>query len=554
VAKPVTIVQTGSPLAYRPSARGTLGVCGLMLLWIVSFLPDPLPWGVIPGFLGALWLVERCTTTRSFLGWSMLFGALGIGFGYRWLSDTVQLFGGVPAPLAWLLTALFGIVGVMHGWVFALVQRSILARGYRPHPLTVVALWVACESLVPRLFPWMAGHGVVEVAPLRQLASLGGVPLVSFATLCLVAPLHELLRWADPIPGRPRARPLAALVTLAVGVALGAVGALRYADVRAAERSAEAHLAVGIVQANVGSVVKRAAEDERGSAKVRNAATYSKLSKDAAQQGAELIVWPETAVTESIAYTAHGASVDGALVGSQLRRAGFEVLEELGVDHDFLIGAYEKKDVKVGVRHEGPPPDERWNSAVLRARGDVRASWSSFRKVYLIPFGETMPLGLPKRLLPQRFTMVPGESPQALLRLGKLSLLPFLCYEGILPDYVREAAGGERPDLLVSLANDSWFGDSWEPWQHLNFTRFRAVEHGVPLVRATNTGVSAFVSATGDVEARLAVGAEGALVRDVPLLAGERTLFVRLGHHLPWLLAIWGLYAWGAVRLGRRSP
>ena len=117
---------------------------------------------------------------------------------------------------------------------------------------------------------------------------------------------------------------------------------------------------------------------------------------------------------------------------------------------------------------------------------------------------------------------------------------------------MREAAGDERPGLLVSLANDSWFGDSWEPWQHLNFTRFRAVEHGVPLVRATNTGMSAFVSATGDLEARLAVGVVGELVRDVPLLPDRgRTIFVRYGYHLPWLLAAWGLLA---VILARLAP
>lgn len=160
----------------RPSLVGTLGVCALMLIWIVSFRPEPLWWGVIPGFVGALWLCERCATTGSFLRWSLLFGALGIGYGYRWLAPTVQLFGGVPAAPSYLLTALFGILGLAHGWVFALLHRSILARGQRPHPLTTAALWVACESLVPRLFPWMAGHGMVDVAPVRMAAEWGACP------------------------------------------------------------------------------------------------------------------------------------------------------------------------------------------------------------------------------------------------------------------------------------------------------------------------------------------------------------------------------------------
>jgi apolipoprotein N-acyltransferase len=543
----VTVALADAP--YRPSVRGTLGVSALMLLWIVAFLPDPLWWGVVPGFVGVLWLVERCRTTRSFLAWSLLFGAVGIGFGYRWLSPTVQLFGGLPAPAAWGVTALFGIVGVAHGWVFALLLRGMHTRGVRPHPLTVVALWVACESLVPRLFPWMAGHGMVEVAPLRQLAEWGGVPLVSFATLCLVAPLHELLRWLDPIPGRPAARPLAALLTFGVGVALGTAGAVRYGEVRTEERETTERLAVGIVQPNIGSLDKRAAEERRGQAARGSAEAYAEGSRKAARLGADLIVWPETAVTESIGYTNEAPAV----VSAHLRRAGLEVIDELGLDHDFLFGAYEKKPVDVGLTHDGPPPDERWNTAVLRRRGGANATWSSFRKVYLIPFGETMPLGLPKSMLPQRFTMVPGDPPQALLELRRLRLLPFLCYEGILPEYVREAAGDVRPDVLVSLANDSWFGDTWEPWQHLNFTRFRAVEHRAPLVRATNTGVSAFVSAAGDVEARLVVGADDVLVRDVPLVGGPRTLYARVGHLLPWLLAGLGVLAYVRTRLPRRE-
>src|SRR6186997_1965051 len=90
----------------RPTALGTLGVCAVMLLWIVAFRPQPLWWGVIPGFVGMLWLMERCATTGSFLRWSLIFGAVGIGYGYRWLAPTITLFGGLPPVAAWALTAL----------------------------------------------------------------------------------------------------------------------------------------------------------------------------------------------------------------------------------------------------------------------------------------------------------------------------------------------------------------------------------------------------------------------------------------------------------------
>jgi apolipoprotein N-acyltransferase len=377
-------------------------------------------------------------------------------------------------------------------------------------------------------------------------AEWGGVPGVSFVALCLVVPLHELLRWAWPVAGRPAARPGAAAVTFAVGLVLAGYGLVRLGEVRALERDATERIAVGIVQANVGTGQKRDDENRRSGAGTETVEAYARGSRRAAAEGAELIVWPETAVTDSIPFrSGHPGNVN-ALLDAR----GHRVLSELGTDHDFLIGAYEKHETKPDPLRGGQPPDERWNVAALRGRGGLQARWTTFRKVYLIPFGETMPLGLPRSFLPQKFHMLAAEPPQAPLKLGKHVLLPFLCYEGILPDYVREAAGDERPSVLVSLANDSWFGDTWEPWQHLNFTRFRAVEHRAPLVRSTNTGVSAFVSATGEVEARLGVGVEGVLVRDVPILATDRTLYVRFGHHLPWLLAAWGLLAWLAALLG----
>ena len=175
-----------------------------------------------------------------------------------------------------------------------------------------------------------------------------------------------------------------------------------------------------------------------------------------------------------------------------------------------------------------------------------------YRKVYLIPFGEYLPLPLdPKKYLPQQFVMRGGEMEgearkhSSMLEYKGLKLAPFLCYEGILPDHVIDVCGGERPDVLVSLTNDSWFGDTWEPYQHLNFTRFRAVEHRAPLVRATNTGISAFVSITGDVadEDRLGLFEEGVLVKDIPLLERGPTVYVRFGHWFPTVALVISLLA-----------
>lgn len=506
-----------------------------MMGWVLSFTPNPTIAGTVPGFMCLLLLIERAPTARSAVFWISTFGAIAIGVGYNWIAPTVQVFGGLPISVGILAACVFGVIGTIHGWIFAPAYRAMLSRGVRPHPLSVVILFVACESLPIRFFPWLVGYGAVDMPPLMQQAEWGGVPAVSFVVLCLIVPVYEWLRWGFARSG-PKARPLAALATFGIGLVCLGWGHLRYGVVAEMEAEAVESMRVGIVQANVGSMSKRDAE--RGtSARTRSIEAHRKGSEEAAAAGAELIVWPETAITEPVPFWKQ--STNKGLVNSQLAVWGYPFLRDIGRDRAFLVGTYEEARTERKTRWGDAGRErgvDRFNDAALRLPGENDAVWSWVRKVELIPFGETMPFGLPSDLLPQEFTMRAAEAPQLPLEFQGKVLVPFLCYEGILPQHVNKATDGRRPDLLVSLTNDSWFGETWEPYQHLNFTRFRAVEHRAPLVRATNTGISAFVGATGDVVSTLGVGEAGVLVHDVPLVEHRRTIFAEFGHRLPWLL------------------
>ena len=541
----------GTAVAPRGGRVGTLAYVLAALAWVLAFTPDPWVVATVPGIVGLLRVVERCRRKRDLLLLIAGFGALAIGFGYRWLAPTVEQFsnGRVGPAGSWALTALFGAVGTVHVMVFALLYRTLARRGRRPHPLVTVALWVACESLPIRLFPWMAGHGAVGCAPLLQSASWGGVPAVSFALLALVVPVHELLvgLGRGPRPARLRAAGL----TFAVGLALFGWGHFRWQALRAQDDGAVRRLAVAIVQPDIGAGDKRGAEQGLRDKHRETVEAYERGSRRAVALGAELVVWPETAITDPIRLLE--PRFEPAVTRNMLARRGWDFLEDLGTRASFLVGVYEQAQAKAGVQVAGGGPtslggfrervDERYNVAALRPRGDGGRTWGVYRKTYLIPFGETMPLGLSQDMLPQGFTMRPAPDPSGPLVLDGLRLVPFLCYEGILPEHVRATVGETAPDLLLSLTNDSWFGATWEPYQHLNFTRFRAVEHAAPLVRATNTGVSAFVTAGGDVVETLGLGREGVLLRHVPLVAHGRTLYARVGHHLPLALAAFALLA-----------
>ncbi len=529
----------------------------VMLTWVFAFAPEPQVLATIPGVLALLWWVEHVRRARTALWGLLLFVGLGIAYGYRWLSQTVQDFGGLSEAAGISATVAFSLAGTVHLLLFAGIHRGMVrsreARGAkRPHPLSTVALFVACECLPIRFFPWMAGHGAVDCVPIAQAAAWGGVPAVSFVLLCLVVPLYE---WGlaagcvhieareTPTPGLSPARPGAALATFLIGLLCYGYGVYDARTVRVGDAAATKHVHVGVVQANIGSFSKRHSEQYRAKAHEASVAAYARGVQTVAKEDVDLIVLPETAVGHAIPFDASKRTPK--IVSSVLShpRVGFKFLMEHSVKHGLLIGSYEAVPRS---RRAGPiigkKPDRRYNVAALRARGANDQPWSVYRKHYLIPFGETMPFGIMKDKLPQKFDMRAGSDDQGALTFEGTSIVPFLCYEGLLANYVRRLCKGERPDILVSLTNDSWFGDTWEPHQHLNFTRFRAIEHRSPMVRSTNTGVSAFVSATGAVEARLGVGKEGTLVRSVPIVDREPTLFLRFGHIVPWLFAlIWFL-------------
>ncbi|MCB9902507.1 MAG: apolipoprotein N-acyltransferase [Planctomycetes bacterium] len=538
-------------LDSRPAGgAGTLLWALVALAWVGAFMPDPWVIATLPGMFGMLRVMERCQRFRNLVGLIALFGALGIGFGYRWLAPTVEQFSGgrVGTVGSWALAALFGVVGTIHIIVFAVVYRALLRGNRRPHPLVTVALFVACESLPIRLFPWMAGHGAVNAPPLLQSASWGGVPAVSFVLLALIVPVHEM--WASLGADRARARVKAATFTFVVGAALFGWGHVRWEMLREQDERATERVVVGIVQPDIGAGEKRGAERGYEDKKAATIAAYKAGSQAALDKGAELIVWPETAITDPIRLLE--PKFDAANTRNTLSRYGWGFLDELGTHATFLVGAYEQKALPPGaarsagardVARQLQDNDQRYNVAALRPMGPSGPAWSVYRKTYLIPFGETMPLGLPQSMLPQGFLMRPAPTPSEALVWNGRRVVPFLCYEGILPEHVRETAGAEVPDLLVSLTNDSWFGDTWEPHQHLNFTRFRAVEHAAPLVRATNTGISAFVTASGDVVETLGVGKEGVLVRPVPMVDRGRTLYARYGYRMPWALGAFVLLA-----------
>ena len=320
-------------------------------------------------------------------------------------------------------------------------------------PVTFLApiVFVAVEALVPYVFDWYLALTQAWVTPIIQIAELTGPLGVSFLIMLCNAMLYDFVDARRRGAAWPRGAVLAAAAVL---IACTAFGFARINHVRSA-REAAAKFTVGVVQANVGIVRKRRAEEAHN-----RLTQHQELSAALQQAGADVILWSET----SYPYTfRREQSRDWSPGHPRRARQGF--------DRPLVFGALTA----------GSGSRSAYNSAMLLDEHDrVRGR---FDKNILIAFGEYIPfyeqLPVIRRWLPAANNLARGTD-VALLSFesnaGVVNIAPMICYEDIFPSFGRRIAR-LRPNLLVNLTNDAWFGDTSLPWLHLASSVFRAVEH-----------------------------------------------------------------------------
>jgi apolipoprotein N-acyltransferase len=202
-----------------------------------------------------------------------------------------------------------------------------------------------------------------------------------------------------------------------------------------------------------------------------------------------------------------------------------EIADLLPKGTSLITGSVRAPDLPPGVR-----VTQAYNSIyVIDDEGSVL---SVYDKLHLVPFGEYLPfqdlmenLGF-EQLTRVRGGFIPGEVRRTLQIPNAPRALPLICYEAAFPSAI--GTPDDRPGWMVNLTNDGWFGISTGPYQHLQQARMRAVEQGLPLVRAANTGISAVIDPVGRIVAHLPLGIEGVL--DSPLPAAiAPTIYARVG-------------------------
>ena len=417
-----------------------------------------------------------------------------------WTSSVMAVFGGISFPLAAAIAGLLVAYLSLFPALFAMGLAHLHARAGLQALWLAPALWVATEY--GRLaifggFPWvLLGYSQVTVLPLAQLASVTGVWGLSALLVLSACGLVWPLLSTGP-------RRMWAPVAVALGVALIAGwGAARVAD--AEMRSAGRPLKVGIVQGNVAQDIKW---DPARAGEIF--ARYLRLTTQVAEQGARLILWPESSTPF---YFEHGDE-------SQVLR---EFARQRGVA--LLVGSDQWEP--------GAPP-RIYNAAFLVTTDGQTGG--VYRKVHLVPFGEYVPaknlLFFAKPLVEAVSDFAPGTEVNTLpIPGGQLSTA--ICYEVVYPALIREGVLNGST-LLTTITNDAWFGRSSAPTQHFAMAAMRAVEQGRYLVRAANTGISGVVDPYGRVDFASELFVEGAWAADVRLIEGK-TVYGVYGDWVVW--------------------
>lgn len=491
------------------------------LNWIAL---HPLSW--VPAFA----VFSRLTGRRALAAGQIVGTCANLAIFY-WLPGTVERFGGLPQPVAlavWLLfAAATGFYTALFAWGFARIRR--LAGPC--WPLAIAAWFCALEFLNPQLFGYLQGIAWYQTPWIFLLSAATGVSGVSFLVILCNA---VVLQGLDAAHGRESGRAWLgnAAVLAALLLATALYSRARMEAIAAAEHRATP-LRIALIQPDHTVQRRRALAQMKPDAFAQDLLALSRQaarSDNGANAAIDVFVWPEGALRVDPGQARNRAVLDF------VRQSGAEIWT--GANHHT-------------TDEHGHPLSH--NSAFrVFAGGEIDTRYD---KNILVPFGEYVPL---REVIPgfDRIRTVGNfEAGSAVPRYTSSTtrFVFLICYEAIRSTFVRRAIGNDV-NLMVNVTVDAWYGDTSEQSQHLMLAAAQSAMHGLPMVRSTTTGISAFVDALGIVTSQTGTFTRQALVGEVrPVrVAG---LYSRWGDWFAWLcVAASALALITSIRQCRQAP
>lgn len=447
-------------------------------------------WGIAllsPALLYSL-LHQRNAGQATLIGYAYGFGLWAVGA--FWLYTSIHVYGNTPAPLAVLM--IMGMALVMG--LFHAAMAFVYRRYFGASPLTFAPIWVVFEWMRSWLFtgfPWLFTGYAFTTYQLDNFAPLAGIYAVSFVVIFLAAAIVEFIRgrrfWLVPS-------------LFLIGLAL-LLGQVQWTTTKNA-----APLKVSLIQGNIPQNLKWLTSYQD-----QTLAIYFTLSKS--EWGRDLVVWPESSIPM------------------------FQLDVPWFID---AVSNLAKKNHSVwvtGIPYANPnsynPQTDSYDEFYNAIMATGEDGHGLYKKQRLVPFGEYIPLsGALSWVLPKlqdsitRSSFSAGGPNQKPLLVKGHQLAAAICYEVAYPNLTRQNAIGS--DFLITVSNDAWFTGSDGPLQHLQMVQMRAKETGRWFIRATNTGVTAFINDQGHIVKRMPQDVRGVLRGDLPAMQGS-TPYMRFG-------------------------
>jgi apolipoprotein N-acyltransferase len=527
------------------------------LLIGTSYIPFP-PWAILFGIapLAVAWFrmansssakmtspeLRKFVLKGFFLGWLAQFILNAIGF--HWIAITATEFGHFPMWAGLLvLVAFCALAHIYYGLAGAATlyaYKKLESRGVKLSAVTFVTLVFAffalIETLWPSIFPWHLGYTWLWAgfpgAQFSDVVGFEGLNLVSLACNALFA--IGWIRWQKSGASfGERARP--SVPWILAGISLFVLVNIAGLGRQTPWKEDTDELKLLIVQGNIGNYEKLIVEQQKNFS-VPIVATYLRLTGEGfdAHPDATFALWPETAYPDyldnSFQTEANWRSLQKF---SMLRK---KLILTGGYSHDFT-----KK--------------ETYNAFFgMSAEGGIVGE--PYRKSILIPFGEKFPFSdvIPymKWLFPGLGSFGQGGGP-TVMDLGAFKLGPQICLESLYPAFSASMAR-QGAEVFSNVTNDSWFGTTFEPYQHMTMTLARAVENRRPLLRATNTGITTVALADGTILEKSPVGKEWVGYYRVPFKKNPPiVIYSKIAGYSPWLALIIIVCALLAGLRARRS-
>lgn len=437
-----------------------------------------------------------------------------------WIYIALHVHGHIPPIAAAIITLLLPMLLATLGGLFLVLARFLSVR-FKVSFFLVVPFALCAYAYVLNFypfggFPWgNVGYSIGRIDQMLQVASLVGV----YGLVFLVGLVNALFGLFMVLPmNKLRFRCLALAILIVIGCFI--YGAIR---LKTGEHEFAPSIRVALLQGNIPQELKSGG----GLHSSDILAIYLKLNQEAKSKGAELVIWPETAYPR--------------MLSKDVKTLGFDFADRVAS----VVGAVVYGDEPTGGYYVH-------NSALLL--NNQAAVVKRYDKSHLVPFGEYVPWplsGVVDRIVPGLGAFKPGTDfvPENLVlsESKRVSIGSTVCYEGIFPEISRLYAKGQA-SLLVNLTNDAWYGYSSAPYQHLLMYRMRSVESGLPFLRATNTGISAWIDVYGRVQKSLGLFKRGLIVDDVPLIS-KRTVYIVVGDTIPILSLLLLIFAYMAAVL-----